>query len=61
MKEYRAGLDTVDLGDLAFSSYVYCQITKYDYTYTDFMSQVGGDIRLSGLSYGAAVLNWLSG
>jgi hypothetical protein len=40
-KEYRVGLDTVDLGDLAFSRYVYCQFTKCDYTYTNFMSQVG--------------------
>lgn len=53
-------LDTVDLGDLAFSSYVYCQFTKYDTTYANFMSQVGGDLRLSDQSHGAALLNWLN-
>jgi hypothetical protein len=54
------GLDTVDLGDLAFSSYVYCQFTKYDSAYGNLMSRTGGDIRLSEPSHGAAVLDWLN-
>lgn len=54
-------LDKVDLGDLAFSSYIYCRSTKYDCRYQEFISRVGGDICLSDPSHGAALLKWLNG
>lgn len=60
LKEHGVGLEGVDLGDLAFSSYVYCQSTGYDRTYGNLLRQIGGDISLSDPSHCAAVLNWLN-
>ena len=53
-------LKTVDLGDVAFASYVYCQFTGYDKSYSDFVSRVGGDVRLSDPVHGVALLKWLN-
>jgi hypothetical protein len=55
-EELDMGFETVDLGDLAFSSYIYCQFTGYDRTYSKLLSKVGGDICLSEPSHGAACL-----
>lgn len=60
LMEQDVGIEAVDLGGLAFSSYVYCQSTGYDRAYGNLLRQVGGDIRLSDPSHGAAVLNWLN-
>ena len=53
-------LDTVDLGDLAFSSYVYCGLTKFDRTYRKLVEAVGGKLLLSDPVHSAALLKWLN-
>jgi hypothetical protein len=58
--EQDMGIEAVDLGGLAFSSYLYCQSTGYDRAYGNLLRQVSGNIRLSDPSHGEAVLSWLN-
>ena len=53
-------LDTVDLGDLAFSSYIYSHSTKFDSRYQELGQSVGGVVHISDAKHRLVLLKWLN-